>query len=158
LNKWPALLLLVLIPALGCGDDENNAAPPQASATGKSIIGTQDYTWVDILLTGYPAGSQLSLRTNYWSRTELNEDPFPSVVALDDDIFRVQFSNLSSGSFLGLTAAIRMVVKDSAGDDLSGVVVLCEDTGPFIMGPCAGDCDPLCGIDDCAGCNGDVCR
>ena len=137
---------------LSCGDD-----PAQPVAKGKSLVDSLDYTWIDIRITGYPEGSVVVLRPNHWSTAELTADPEATVRETSKNVFRLSFSNLGAGSFVGASAKIRLVVQDSVVEELSGIVVLCDATGPLDLSNCQGDCDPLCGIDDCHGCNGNTC-
>ena len=152
------VFLFVLLSAsfalTGCGDDE--VTPPDI-VRGKTVVASQDYSSVDIEIKGYPQGSVLALRPNYWSTAELTADPQATVREVSTNVFRVSFANLSAGSFVGSGAKILLVVQDSVVDDLSGVVVLCDETGPIDISACAGNCDPLCGLTECDGCTGKVC-
>ncbi len=155
-NVWIPLLVLNLTVMNSCGDDD--PAVPQATPKSKAVVASVDYTSIDIRLDGYPAGSVLALRSNHWSTAELNADPQARVRLVAGTVYRVEFLNLGAGSFIGSNAKIRLVVQDSVVDDLAGVVVLCDTAGPLDISNCAGDCDPLCGIDDCTGCTGPICR
>ena len=145
-----ASLMLVLS---GCSDDEN---PSQPGAPARSVAstGSQDYTWIDIELTNFPTGSTLELRTPYWDTAELTADPQARVIAQSATVFRVEFISLAAGNFIGTSARILLAAVDSVADELQGIVVLCDETGPIIVAPeCQGDCAPLCGLPG-HGCDG----
>ncbi len=154
----PGLTVLILLLALlvlpGCGDDDPAQPGPDR---GKTAVDSQDYSWIDIEIRGYPQGSVLALRPNYWSTSELTADPVATVREVSENVFRLSFANLSAGSFVGTEASMRLVVQDSVADDLSGVVVLCDVSGPLDISNCSGDCDPLCGLTECHVCVGTVC-
>jgi len=129
----------------GCGDDDSGSNPPPE---GRSVIGTGsvDYSSIDVELVGFPAASMLVLRPLYWSPSDLSEDPQATVTQLSATTFHVEFLNLAAGNFLVVTARILLTVDDSVGDEVQGVVILCDNTGPIIVSPeCAGECAPLCG-------------
>jgi hypothetical protein len=154
----PGLTVLVLLSVIlvlpGCGDDD----PSQPGQTrGKTVVDSQDYTWIDIEIRGYQQGSVLALRPNHWSTTELTADPGATISEVSENVFRLSFANLRAGTFVGTEASIKLVVQDSVADDLSGVVVLCDASGPLDISNCSGDCDPLCGLTECHVCVGKVC-
>ena len=149
-----SLLLSGVFIVPGCSDDDTTEPP---LAKNKAVLGSQDYSWVDVQINGYPQGSVVALRPDYWSTTELTADPQATVREVSDNVFRVSFANLNAGSFATSGASIRLVVRDSVVDDLSGIVVLCDASGPIDISACAGDCDPLCGLDDCHVCTGSIC-
>jgi hypothetical protein len=147
------LISMAAVLASSCGDDDT---PTQANPTPRSlsVVGSQDYTWADIALSNFPSGSQLALRSPYWSTAELMADPQARVSAQSQTVYRLEFMNLNSGIFASDTARVLLVVQDSAVNELQGIVVLCDSTGPIILSPeCAGDCAPLCGLPghDCDG-------
>ena len=132
-----------------CSDDPT--APPGREY---SILASQDFLSADLELSRFPAGSSIELRTGYWSTSELTADPGARISTLSDNVYRLSFANLSSGIFATEQARILLRVVDSAVDELTGIVVLCDSTGPIILDPqCQGDCAPLCGLDGhgCAG-------
>jgi len=149
--------LFLVIPLMfvlsGCSEDEDPAAPAPP-ARSVAATGSQDYTWIDVELSNFPSGSTLALRSPYWNATELTTDPQARVTEQSATVFRVQFITLASGNFIGTDARILLVVQDSVVDDLQGIVVLCDETGPIILAPeCQGNCAPLCGLPghDCDG-------
>ncbi len=130
----------------GCSDDDETMAPTPPTRSVAST-GSQDYTWIDVQLVNFPTGATLVLRTPYWDSAELTADPGARVATQSDTVFRVEFVSLSAGSFVGTSARILLVVQDSVGDDLQGIVVLCDENGPIILNPeCQGNCNPLCGL------------
>lgn len=146
-------LLLLPLTMLGACSEDNEPAAPATPMRSVAAAGTQDYTWIDLRLSNFPSGSTVSLRTPYYETAELTADPQARVVAQSDNLFRVEFTNLSAGNFVGATARILLSV-DSVVDELQGIVVLCDETGPIILAPeCAGNCAPLCGLPghDCDG-------
>jgi hypothetical protein len=145
------VVALFTVTVVGCGDD---SSAPAAGGRSQVATGSQDYTWIDIQLSGYPAGSSLILRPTYWDAGELTADPQAGVTATSATTFRVEFLNLAAGNFVGANARILLAVVDSAVDELQGVVILCDSSGPIIIAPeCQGDCAPLCGLPghDCNG-------
>ena len=141
------MLFAVAITFVACSDDDNSTAP-QTKQRSVTSAGSQDYTSIDVTLNNFPAGTTLELRPLYWSATELTADPQARVTALSATVFRVEFLNLSQGIFADLTARILMVAVDSVVDELQGIVVLCDESGPIIISTeCNGNCKPLCGFD-----------
>jgi hypothetical protein len=144
----------VTILSVSCSDDDDT--PTQTNATPRSVgvTGSQDYTWADIELSGFPASSYLELRSPYWSTAEFTQDPQARVSAQSQSVFRLDLINLDQTIFAADTARILLAVMESAVNELQGVVVLCDSTGPIILAPeCSGDCAPLCGLPghDCDG-------
>ena len=148
-----ALLIVLSLVLPACSDDED---PAQPGTTARSVgsTGSQDYMWIDIELKNFPAGSSLQLRMPYWESAELTADPQATIVAQSATLFRVSFGNLAAGNFIGTEARILLAAVDSVVDELQGIVILCDETGPIILAPeCQGDCAPLCGLPghDCDG-------
>ena len=102
------LFLFVVAPVLfvssGCSEDEDPAAPNPTR--GVSSTGSQDYTWIDVQLSNFPAGTTLELRTPYWETAELTADPQARVSTQSATVFRVEFMGLAAGSFVGTNARI----------------------------------------------------
>jgi len=152
------LLFVLLVTSItfmlsGCSEDDEPAAP-NPPARNVASTGSQDYSWIDVELSNFPAGTTLQLRTPHWSTAELTADPQARISAQSATVFRVEFMGLAAGSFVGTSARILVVAVDSVVDELAGIVVLCDETGPIILAPeCQGNCAPLCGLPghDCDG-------
>ena len=147
----PAVVVRIVVAfamislAVSCSDDDSGSNP--GGGRGVVELGSQDYSSISLEIVGFPGGSTLVLRPLYWAAGELTEDPQARVTSLSDTQFLVEFLNLSADKFLGVSARILLAVEDSATDELQGIVVLCDNTGPIILSPeCAGDCAPLCGL------------
>lgn len=151
---FAAILATSLSLAFVACSEDDNPAQPGASARSVAATGSQDYTWIDVELTDFPTGTTLELRTPYWDTAELTADPQARVIAQSATVFRVEFISLAAGNFIGTEARILLVTVDSVSQDLQGVVILCDETGPIIVAPeCQGNCAPLCGLPghDCNG-------
>ena len=149
--RWFAFVVLFGCLSVGCGGDDGTEVQG-----GRNQVATasQDYSWIDINFTGYAAGAFLELRAGHGSSAELNTDPQATVATLAPTTYRVAFNNLSAASFVASDARILLVLKSSIGDELQGVVVLCNSAGPIVISPeCKGDCAPLCCLPghDCDG-------
>lgn len=147
------LSMLLTFVFSGCSDDEDTTAPTPP-ARSVAATGSQNYSWVDLKLSNFQTGATLVLRASYWDTGELTSDPQARVAAQAGTVFRVEFMSLAAGNFVGTSARILVAVHDSVGDELQGIVVLCDETGPIILAPeCQGDCAPLCGLPghDCNG-------
>lgn len=146
-----SLVLATALAVVSVGCSEDSAQPQQTRS--QTATGSQDFSWIDIELSGFPAGALLVLRPSYWSTAELTADPQARITAQSATVFRVEFLNLASGNFAVSSARILMAVE-SVVDELQGIVVLCDETGPIIIAPeCQGNCAPLCGLPghDCDG-------
>lgn len=147
---WIVSTVLAIATVGGCSDEGT------APSGGKDQVatGSQNYTWIDIQLSGYPAGSSLIVRPTYWDAGELTADPQARITSISATTFHVEFLSLAAGNFVGANARILLAVVDSNIDELQGVVILCDSSGPIIIAPeCQGDCAPLCGLPghDCSG-------
>lgn len=153
-RRWilPTILLAsVLIAA--CSDDDEPAAPA-APSVGKVATAYVAYASVVVELRGYPQNAALRLRSLYWNPAQLSEDPQATVTQLSAATFEVAFANLDAGKFIAPDADILLVVVESTGEELSGVVVLCDETGPLsLTAECSGDCVADCGLPG-VGCDG----
>jgi hypothetical protein len=144
---------IVLLALAACSDDDAPAAPA-APAVGKVATTYIAYDAVTIAINGYPQGAALQLRPAYWNPAQLTEDPQATVTQLDATTFEVAFANLDASKFIAPDADILLVVVESTGEELSGVVVLCDENGPFsLSAECSGDCVADCGLPG-IGCDG----
>jgi len=156
MNRRHSILPAVLVASLliiGCGGDDEPAAPAGPSV-GKVVTAYVAYDEVTVEIRGYPRGALLQLRTAYWNPAQLSEDPQASVTQPEATLFTVAFANLNQTKFIAPDADILLVVVDSTGQELSGVVVLCDENGPFsLSAECSGNCVADCGLPG-IGCDG----
>lgn len=148
-----AVTLVASLLVVACSDDDEPAAPA-GPTVGKVVTAYVAYDEVTVEIRGYPQGALLQLRTLYWNPAQLSEDPQARVTQPEATLFTVAFANLDQTKFVAPDADILLVVVDSTGQELSGVVVLCDENGPFsLSAECSGDCVADCGLPG-IGCDG----